>query len=217
MEIVYFWNTPSSLSTHHFNEIKSFIQSSLATFKIGPKNVRMSLVQYPTSPSSDQPSTLKYYDDIKEIERLVKDIKMNQQQPEEDGSKAVMGLNEVFQKTLRDLNVNAGSGNDGKKSTPKVFVFFIREIEAQKALDLQQFEDNISELKRRNVRPLIVYFGRKNLDKLQGIVGNPSQVIQIGDWDGMLNGIGSLEQQIGKPKGKVFFTKHYLIKSISLF
>lgn len=209
MEVVYFWNTPSSLSTHHFNEIKSFISSSLTTYKIDSKNVRMSVVQYPIS-TNDQSATsstaLKFYDDFKEIDKMVKDIKMNQQPDEKDGGKAVLGLNEVVQKSLKDLNVIGSGSSDRKGSTRKVFVFFIREIGEQENLYLQQFEDNLSILKKRNVRPLIVYFGRNYLDKLQRIVGNPNQVIQIGDWNKMFNRIGSLEQQIGKSKGKVLIT-----------
>ena len=193
MEIVYFWNTPLPLSSYHYDEIKSFILSSLTTYKIDSNNVRMSFIRYPTA-ANQISSTFKYFDDLEQIKEHIKELKQ-----QNDGA-TVVNLNKVIQKSFKDLNLVAGGGQG---SSPKVFVFFIRESD-QEDLDLQLFEENLSELKSRNILPVIVYFGRKDLRDLKRIIGNPDQVIQVGDWDSIFNGIGLLERQIGKSGGNLY-------------
>ena len=165
-----------------FKMLQQFILNSLSTYKIDGDNVRISIAQFPGQSST---TSYQYYQNRYELIDLVKNLKR-----QSNG----LDLAGITEKSINDLVILSGN-----KQNPKVFVFVLHQ--SVNALDLAAMEKAINSLRSQNVRIVIVYIGQRDVINLQRIVGNPGQVIQI-DWSNLLNGIGSLEQQIGLTGGE---------------
>lgn len=181
LDIVYIVSAPATMPERQLDKIKAYIQNSLFSYKIDPENVRVGVVQYPDAPSATQ---YKFSDNPNDIAAIIKGIRQNDEE---------LGMSQIVKESINQFVVL-----DSKKQNPKVFVLVVRET----GLDLDSVKQVVSDLRVQNVKPIIIYLGERDILKLQGIVENPDQVIQI-DLDRVNLNIGDLEREIGKTGGKI--------------
>lgn len=212
MEVIYLLNTSSEMTPYHLNQIKTFIINSLKMYQLSGEKVRLSFARFPEikKGASLASARYQYFENAEEVAKLINDESRTNQQRGGDVVATDKNLNQLLRKIFEDLGSDIGTGTGSGSSTvspsKRVFVFFIHESENRlDNLDLQLLEENLDELKTRNFHPIFVYFGRKNLDGLQRVVGNPNQVIQVADFGGAnSNEIGLLEREIGESGRKRF-------------
>lgn len=182
LDVVYALDMSRDLSPNLLEKLKTFAVNSLSTYKISPKDVHVSLLQYP----GNSPTVLQTLDDGTNYMELVNIIRQISPVP---GNR---NINDVIQTVIND----AFSRNRGARlQTPKVLVLTL--TEGKQPLDKKELSNALKSLTDRGIEYVIVYMGQRDKPMLDEVLDNPNQIVVI-DTDQPNTNIGDVEKELGK-------------------